>query len=182
MPVQRVDRRPDQLDPADALEGVVRARRQHVPHAVHGGQEVCRAEPPGHLLLRRVRVHGDDPQRARDPRPLQDVQPDPARADHQHTVPAVHLRPVEHGADAGQHPAPDERGGRQRNLLGDPDRLHGLHDGPFREGRVGRELEHRPPVPRERLPRPPDRLLYIVGRPRSHCAHVPQLASVDRAT
>ncbi len=157
MPVEEVDRPADQLHPADALEDMVGAGRQDVPDAVHRGQEVGRAELPGRRLLRRVRVHGHDPERPGDARALQDVQPDAAGADDDHAVPAVHPRPVEDRTDPGEHPAADQRRRLQRDVLRDPHRLHGLHDRAFREGRVGGELVHRPPAPREGLLRTADR-------------------------
>ena len=66
--------------------------------------------------------------------------------------------------------------------VGDLHRLHGLDDGPLGEGGVGGELEQRL-APRENGCRGiPIALRHIVGRPRSHSAQAPQLASVDSAT
>ncbi len=164
MPVQRVDRLADQLHPADALEGVVHTRGEDVPHPLRRREEVGRAEPACHLLLRRVGVHGHDPRGAREPRPLQHVQPDPARPDHQDAVAVAHPRPVQHGTHARQHPAADEGGRRQRDVRGDADRLDGLDDRPLRERRVGRELVDRQAAVAER----PARATYGVpahGRP-----------------
>ncbi len=143
---------------------MVGPRGQHIPHAVRRGQEVGRAEPPGHLLLGRIGVHGHDGEGAREPRALDDVQPDPARADDDHAVPPVHPGPVQDRADPGEHPAPDERGGGQGDVPGDAHGLHGLDDRAFREGRVGGELVHRLRAPRERSRRAPDRL-PAHGRP-----------------
>ena len=75
-----------------------------------------------------------------------------------HAVAAVHPGPVEDRADAGQHPAADQRRRGQRNVLGDLHRLDGLDQGAFRERRVGGELVERRPAARERAARHADRL------------------------
>lgn len=164
MPVEEVDRGPDEPGVADALEDVVGAGREDVPYAVGGGEEVRRPELPGHRLLLRVRVHGDDRQRARDPRALEDVEADAAGADDDDGLAAADLRAVQYGSDAGEDAAAHEGRGGQRDVPRDLDGLDGLDDGPFRERRVRGELEERLPVARERLPRHPDGL-PAHGRP-----------------
>jgi hypothetical protein len=63
-------------------------------------------EALGHRLLRRVDVDADDHVGTREPQPLDHVEPDAAEAEDRGRRPDLHLRGVDHGADARGDPQP----------------------------------------------------------------------------
>ena len=103
--------------------------------------EVGHAELAAPFLARRVDVDADDPVRADQPRALDDVEPDPAEAEHDDVRPRLDLRGLDHRADAGRDPATDVASRLERRVLADlRHRDLGQH-GEVREGRAAHVME-----------------------------------------
>src|SRR5579885_3895779 len=103
-----------QLDVAHAFEGKVRAAAGQVDQVGHqlaldlfGIDEVGHPELLGDRLARRIEVDADDHARPRHPRPLHDVEPDSAQAEHHHAAADLHFGGVNHRADSGRNTASD---------------------------------------------------------------------------
>jgi hypothetical protein len=87
------------------------------------------AEPPGGVVLGLHRVDRDDRRGAGQARALDRRDADPAAADHHDGVARTDLRGVDHSADAGHHPAADQRGHLVRHVVAELHRAHaGNHD------------------------------------------------------
>ena len=160
-PVEAVQRAAEHGRVADAVEGpgdpaereerpggrlaVGRHELAHGRRRVAGAgvDEVGGAELPPQRLLGRHGVDRHDPRGARDAQALNHVQAHAADAEDRRRVARLHLGPVQDGADAGQHAAADEAGRRERDVLGDADRLHLADDRDLREDRSCGEVRRR---------------------------------------
>ena len=97
----------------DGLEGVVHSVVRQVPDSLHhvaagSVNDIGGAKLPGHGQLGFHRVHGDDAQGAGQGRSLDAVQAHAAAAHDAHRAARLHLRRVQHRAEAGGGAAPDE--------------------------------------------------------------------------
>ena len=111
-----------------------------------------RAPASRELELGRVAVDRDDLPRADQPRGGDDLQPDPPAADHAHRLAGPRPGGVAHRADAGHHPAAEQRRLPQRELRRQRHRRRRRDDAVRREARHEVEVLQRPAVG-EREPR-----------------------------
>jgi hypothetical protein len=133
--------------------GAVREQLLHRRRRVVGGagvDEVRGAEAERLGLLGGVHVDGHDPASCGDGRSLEHVEADAAGADDHDGLAGLDLRPVEHGADPGDHAAAHEAGARERDLVGDDDGLVLEDDGLLAEHAGVGELERLVAPDRER--------------------------------
>src|SRR5882724_3792357 len=126
------ERLPHHSDVAGAVEGVVGAADLigaalgHVDEMGHevatdllGIDEMGHAEALAPLLLAVVDIDPDDHVGAGEPEPLDHVEPDAAKPEHDRLGAGLDLGGVDHRADAGRHPAADVADLVERRVLAD---------------------------------------------------------------
>src|SRR4051812_10143889 len=107
-PVEQLDRRADQGDVADALEGVVDTGLRQLAHCFGALDEIGGAELQRNVPFPRVGVDSDDAARAGESCALDDVEADAPDADHENARTCGHAGTLQHRTDACQHAAPDQ--------------------------------------------------------------------------